>query len=98
MAIKELGVYNVSECKGEYVRRVKTCKVCSKGKIDIFGSPDNGATCPHCNGDWFTPQNKVYRVECWRPDLRRWQLEDVEDFTRCIFLKSGTEVLAGFTY
>ena len=98
MAINEIGIYNVSRCKGEYVRKIKICKHCSKGKVNIYGSPDNGSTCPHCEGNWYSPQDKIFRVECWRGDLRRWQLEDVENINRCVYLKPGTKVFAGFTY
>lgn len=41
---------------------------------------------------------KVYRVDCWRYDLKRWQLVDADDINRCLYLKAGTLVWAGFTY
>lgn len=41
---------------------------------------------------------KVYMVECYRGDLKRWQLADVDDTSRCIYVKPGTLLFAGFTY
>ena len=44
------GLYNVADCKGQYVKRVKVCTHCNAGKIDIWGAPYNGEACTHCNG------------------------------------------------
>lgn len=43
-------------------------------------------------------QNKVYLVECYRGDLKRWQLADFDDINRCVYIKPGTKVYAGFTF
>jgi hypothetical protein len=37
-------------------------------------------------------------VECYRADLKRWQLVDVEDTNRWLYVKPGTVLFAGFTY
>lgn len=41
---------------------------------------------------------KVYLVECYRYDLKRWQLASADDINDCIYVKAGTQVWAGFTY
>lgn len=43
-------------------------------------------------------QKKVYFVEGYRGDLKRWQLVDCDDINRCVYIKPGTKVWAGFTY
>ena len=41
---------------------------------------------------------KVYMVECYRSDMKRWQLVDAEDANRWLYVKPGTVLFAGFTY
>lgn len=41
---------------------------------------------------------KIYKVECWRGDLRRWQLADVDDISRAVYVKAGTRVYDCGTY
>jgi hypothetical protein len=42
--------------------------------------------------------HKVYLVECYRSDMKRWQLVDAEDANRWLYVKPGTILFAGFTY
>ena len=41
---------------------------------------------------------KVYRVEGYCRTSRRWELVDCDDVNRCIYVKPGTLLFAGFTY
>lgn len=40
----------------------------------------------------------VYRVDGYSKELRRWELTDTTDTNRCIYVKTGTILFAGFTY
>lgn len=40
----------------------------------------------------------VYHVTCYCPSTKRWVLTDVNDVNRCIYVKPGTLLFAGFTY
>ncbi|MEY2152346.1 hypothetical protein AB7849_15680 [Rhodanobacter sp. 115] len=42
--------------------------------------------------------SKVYKVEGYCADQKRWELTDVNDVSRCIYVKPGTLLFAGFTY
>jgi len=41
---------------------------------------------------------KVYIVNGYCRVSRRWELTDAEDVNRCIYIKTGTPLFAGFTY
>ena len=97
------GLYPVDKLKGQFVKRVTPCPYkrwgCVDGKMDVYGAPYNGDTCQHCEGKgYLNVQAKVYIVECWRGDLKRWQLCDWTDTMRCVYVKPGTKLFAGFTY
>jgi hypothetical protein len=40
----------------------------------------------------------VYRVEGYCPYTKRWELADCKNANRCIYIKPGTLLFAGFTY
>lgn len=40
----------------------------------------------------------TYKVVGYDKAERRWQLDDVSDISRCIYVKPGTKLYAGFTY
>lgn len=41
---------------------------------------------------------KVYRVAGYDREQRRWQLDDQDDASRAIYVKTGTPLFAGFSY
>jgi len=41
---------------------------------------------------------KVYIVNGYCRVSRRWELTDCDDVSRCIYIKTGTLLFAGFTY
>jgi hypothetical protein len=41
---------------------------------------------------------KVYRVEGYCRSSKRWELVDADDVNRCVYVKTGTLLFAGFTY
>lgn len=41
---------------------------------------------------------KVYKVDEYRRDLRRWQLTDFDDTSRAIFVKPGTMLFTDFEF
>ena len=45
-----------------------------------------------------TPHSKTYKVIAFDRAEQKWQLDDVEDIGRCIYLRSSVKVFAGFTY
>jgi len=61
------GLYNVADCKGQYVKRKQNAK-------------------------------RVYLVECYRHDLKRWQLVAFDDVNQCVYVKPGTQVWVGFDF
>jgi hypothetical protein len=40
----------------------------------------------------------VYMVGSYDRVTKRWELTDTEDVNRCIYVKTGTILFAGFTY
>jgi hypothetical protein len=45
-----------------------------------------------------TDAHKVYKVGAYDKASRRWELCDCEDWGRCIYVKPGTLLYAGFEY
>lgn len=41
---------------------------------------------------------KVYMVAGYDRSMKRWQLDDASDISRCIYVRKGTVLFAGFTY
>lgn len=41
---------------------------------------------------------KTYKVASYDKSLRRWQLDDCDDCSRCVNVKTDTMLFAGFTY
>jgi len=41
---------------------------------------------------------KVYRLGSFDRALKRWEVIDCDDISRCLYLKSSTIVFIGFTY
>jgi hypothetical protein len=42
--------------------------------------------------------SKVYRRAAYNPSVGKYQLDDVEDCSRAIYVKKGTPLFFGFTY
>ena len=41
---------------------------------------------------------KVYKFNGWCYANKKFELQDVEDISRCVYLKGMTKVFTGFTY
>ena len=41
---------------------------------------------------------KVYKFNGWCYTNKKFELQDVEDISRCLYLKGMTKVFTGFTY
>jgi quinolinate synthase len=41
---------------------------------------------------------KVYKLNGWCRFNKKYELQDVEDISRCLYLKGMTKVFTGFTY
>ena len=45
-----------------------------------------------------TDSKKVYKLVGWCYTNKKYELQDVEDISRCLYLKGMTKVFTGFTY
>jgi hypothetical protein len=80
----ELGVYEVQTLPvGEFVHKVTKCK---------------GDNCAAKGCPGYIVQQKVYKRGAYDRSSKQFQLDDVDDISRCIYVKRGTKLYAGFTY
>jgi DnaJ-class molecular chaperone len=97
----ELGNYEVQTLpKGEFVNRTFKCSGCvGTGNIAAHeGSADPMRDCTICNGTGLMPGNKVFKLAGYDRSERKWQLDDCDDISRCVYVKRGTMLHAGFSY
>jgi hypothetical protein len=78
--------------KGEFVRRVRTCKNC-KGL-----SATEPGRCPECGKRGYTVCDKVYVRQDYCRHEQKYVLDDTTDISRCAIVPKGTRLFVGFTY